>query len=314
MARPKKPEGTTTRKDGSRAEYMRNVRMRESSVGRIPKPANPKRRKACKNDPKKFLTSYMPEAFPDPFSEDHLDFIKAGKTLILNSGLFVELVYRGFGKSTIAEGLVLWAALYGHREFCPLIGANQSAAEKSIRSIRSELENNDLLLEDFPEVCLPVRALQGRAQRAKSQAYEKEDGTYALTQIEWKSDEMVLPSIEGSASNAVILTVYPIMSRKARGLRFKRADGRQVRPDFVLIDDPQDDEQARNPGQVKKILGRIHKGILMSGGHKKKISALIAATVIEAITVSVEHALDAEVRLYDRPRLKLLYAETAGYF
>src|SRR5690606_8722477 len=57
-------------------------------------------------------------------------------------------------------------------------------------------------------------------------------------------------------------------------------DGRQVRPDFVFIDDPQTDESALSPAQVEKRLSKLRRTILKLAGHNKSLAAYIAATGI----------------------------------
>lgn len=262
------------------AEYVRAHMAKAACIGPIRAVVNPVRRERCRLNLRLFLETYLAECFPWPFSQDHLDLIASIEEVVLRGGRFLTLVYRGFGKSTIFEGAVLWAAVYGHRNFVPLISTVKSTAEKSMKSIRSELESNPTLAEDFPGVCQPIEALEGISQRAAAQTYTTASGATEHTHIEWRQEEIVLPQIEGSASAGVILTVYGIESRKARGLRYKRRDGSMIRPDLVLIDDPQDGKIARNPQRVDALLTRIKSDIIMSGGHAKKLACLIAATVI----------------------------------
>lgn len=263
----------------ARAGRIRSASARD--IGPIPEPVNPERKAACRENLEAFCVNYFPNVFTAGFSDDHKRFIKTAERTILKGGKFVEAVFRGFGKSTIAEVAVLWAAVYGHKVFLPLIGSSSDAAAKSMGSIKTELEQNAILADDFPEVCAPIRALEGITLRAQGQTYTLQNGDHKNTEIHWTADEVVLPTIENSPASGVIIVVYGIESRKARGLRFKRADGKQVRPDFVFIDDPQTDETARNPLQVQKILSTINKSILMSAGHSKPMSALVACTVIE---------------------------------
>ena len=75
----------------------------------------------------------------------------------------------GSGKTTLAEWACIWCLVYGHRPFLMLIGADQTIACGMLDSIKSQIENNDLLLEDFPAACYPVRALERISQRAKGQ-------------------------------------------------------------------------------------------------------------------------------------------------
>lgn len=226
----------------------------------------------------------MAEAFCNfawRMSADHLRLIASLQSVILHGGQNVEAQPRGFSKSTICEGAVLWAALYGHQQMVPLISTTKDGALKSMRSIKTELECNPLLAADFPGVCRPVEALEGVAQRASAQTYETPGGEIQHTYIEWKTEEIVLPTIEGYPSSGVVVCVYGIDSRKARGLRYKRRDGRQIRPGMVLIDDPQDRLIAASPVRVQALWDNVHRSILPSGGHAKRLAAVVVCTVIE---------------------------------
>lgn len=234
----------------------------------------------------RFLVTYFPHTTGlSPFSDDHRKVIGRMQGCILDGGLFAQAVYRGFAKTTISENASLWAVLYGHRKFVPLFGADANAAEGNIDSIKLELSENDLLYEDFPEVCHAVRALEGKPQRCASQTYA---GT--LTHIEWRADTIVLPTIPDSKASGAILTARGIMGG-SRGMKHKRPDGVQQRPDFVILDDPQTDESASTALQVRKRLDIIRKSILRLGGHSRRIAVVMNATVIKPDDL-VEQILD----------------------
>jgi len=275
------------------AQRSRDVMKATSDIGVLPPVKYPVRRESCRLNLLQFLTTYFPESTGlKPFSSGHSRVISRIEHCILRGGRFVEAVYRGWAKSTILENSFIWASVYGHRRFVPLFSANRELAATSLNSIKLELAENDLLFEDFPEVCHPIRSLEGNSQRCKSQRHDGE-----LTYIEWKEKVIVLPTIYvsedwaseqklpgepkliQSPASGTIVTTCSLMS--ARGLRYKRPDGTQQRPDFVGIDDPQTDEQAVSPNQVGKRLGIIKKVVLKLGGHRRRIACIMAATVIE---------------------------------
>ena len=140
-----------------------------ADIGEIAKPLNPDRREACRLDLAKFLVEYFPQSTGlSPFSDDHNRVIGRIQDCILRGGRFINAVYRGFAKSTISENSLLWAMLYGHRRFGAIFAAEADLATKAITSIKLELAENDLLFEDFPEVCDPIRKLERMSQRARS--------------------------------------------------------------------------------------------------------------------------------------------------
>jgi hypothetical protein len=267
-----------TRADKHRQRMARKSREQSASVadiGDIPPIVNPERRAACERDLHKFLVDYFPQSTGlKPLSDDHRRFITRLQNCILDGGLFVQAMPRGFAKTTIGELASLWATIYGHRKFVPVFGASANNATSTIDSIKMELAENDLLMEDFPEVCHPVRALENKVQRCRSQTHQGNP-----TYIAWTADTIVLPSIAGSKASGAILTAHGLHSA-SRGIRHKRQDGTVQRPDFAFIDDPQTDTTASSPIQVRKLMGIIKKAVLKSAGHGKKIAVFAAVTVI----------------------------------
>lgn len=139
-----------------------------------------------------------------------------------------------------------------HRDFVCLIGSDEGHACDMLNSIKTELDSNEMLLADFPEVCFPIQALDGISNRAGGQLFKGK-----RTQIGWTAKEIVLPTIEGSSASGAIIKVAGLTGR-IRGMKFKRPDGRTVRPSLVLLDDPQTDESARSLSQCanrESILG-----------------------------------------------------------
>jgi hypothetical protein len=272
------PDDEPSRAQKHRDRMARKSRDQSSAVadiGDIPLVVDLARRERCRLDLFAFLTTYFPQSTGlRPLSADHARFITRLQNCILEGGLFIEAMPRGFAKTTIGENAVMWATLYGHRRFVPVFGAANENAKGNIDSIKMELAENDLLMEDFPEVCHPVRALENKVQRCRSQTHNSK-----LTHIEWTADTIVLPSIEGSAASGAIITAHGLLGA-SRGMKYKRPDGTQQRPDFAFIDDPQTDESAASPIQVRKRLGIIKKAVLKSAGHGKKLACFAAVTVI----------------------------------
>jgi hypothetical protein len=85
-------------------------------------------------------------------------------------------------------------------------------------------------------------------------------------------DTIVLPTIPGSRRRRRDHHRARASMGGCRGMKHKRPDGTQQRPDFVILDDPQTDESASTPLQVNKRLDIIRKSILKLGGHDRKIA------------------------------------------
>jgi len=281
-------------------------------IGSVPPIKNKRRRNRGKKSLRKFLETYFPRAFPIAWSDDHLQVIKLIESAVVDGGLQAVAMPRGSGKSTVCARAILWALLYGFHKYAMLIAADGPKATKLLNAIKLELEKNSLLLEDFPEVCYPIRKLERIANRAAGQTCEG-----VATDIVWNKDVVVLPTIEGSAASGAVLEVGGITSA-VRGGQYTRPDGSVIRPSIVLIDDPQTRESA---GSEKQILDReqiISADLLGMVGPGESLSALCTCTVVcrddmadrllsrklhpewHGIRVSMVKAMPADLRLWEQ--------------
>ena len=215
-------------------------------IGELPPVAHPETKAACRNDFRLFCENYFPEIFSIAWSPDHLKAISKIETAVLHGGLFAFAMPRGTGKTQLSEMATIWSMLYGHREFVCLIGATETAALEMLDSIKTELEVNGRLEEDFPETVFPIKRLDGIANRCAGQLHRGE-----RTRIVWTSNEIVLPTIKGSPAAGVVVRVAGITGR-VRGMKYKRPDGRSGRPSLVIVDAPQTTESAGSLEQTRK--------------------------------------------------------------
>ena len=164
---PEETSGARSYEDRRNAERDRQAEqsLAGRDIGQLPEVVNPDRKAACERNFQLFCESYFPETYSLAWSPDHLKVIEKIETAVLRGGLFALALPRGSGKTTITESAALWSMLYGHREFVVLIGATESAALELLDSLKTELEVNERLAEDFPEVCYPVAQLEGIANR-----------------------------------------------------------------------------------------------------------------------------------------------------
>ena len=243
-------------------------------IGDLPPVDDPERKEKCRLDFKLFCETYFPEVYQLKWSDDHLRAIAKIQKSVLEGGLFALAMSRGSGKSSLTETAAIWAMLYGHREFVVLVGASESATLEMLDSIKTEFEVNEHIAADFPEVAYPIQKLQGIANRCAGQLYHGE-----RTRITWTANEIVLPTIAGAASSGVIVRVAGITGR-IRGMKYKKPDGRTIRPEFVVIDDPQTSESAGSIEQTRKRVRVLAGDILGLAGPGKKISGIMPCTVI----------------------------------
>ena len=253
------------------------IHRERSAVGRdispLPAVADATRRAGCAGDLLTFCLAYFPGRFPLAFSDDHLALIGDLQRVVLDGGQLAIAMPRGSGKTTLCEVAALWAVVYGHRRFVMLIGATEDAAELLLDSIKGEIEGNERLAEDFPEVCYPVGRLEGINNRAAGQTLDGE-----RTQIEWTAREVSFPVVAGSVASGSVIKVAGITGNIRGAARL--VDGQKRRPDLVLADDVQTDESARSPQQVLTRERVLNGAVLGLAGPGEQIAVVMPCTVV----------------------------------
>ena len=257
-------------------------------IGEIPPCKNKRRRAKAATDLAYALKTYFPETYVLDWSADHLAFIASAEKIMVGGGVQAFAMPRGSGKTSLVESIAVLSILYGHRKFLALIGATETKARDMLESIKVELETNPLLLEDFPEVVFPIHALEGIHNRCKGQLCNKE-----RTCITWTKNKIVLPTIKGSKAAGSIIQVAGITGA-IRGMKHKLQDGKTIRPDCVIPDDPQTDESAESPLQCDQRLRVLKGAILGLAGPGSKIACFVPCTVI--------HAGDMSDQILDRKK------------
>ncbi|CAN5408268.1 hypothetical protein BH11PLA2_BH11PLA2_34500 [soil metagenome] len=288
-------------KENARA---RNAELSQSGrdIAPLPEIVDPERRASGVRDLQLFCETYFPQTFRLGWSDDHRRVILKIQIAILSGGLFAMAMPRGSGKTSLIEVACIWAGAYGHRDYIALIGASQTNAEAILGSIRSELEQNELLLEDFPALCYPIRCLEGIANRCSGQIYQGE-----RTLITWTDRTVILPTIADSLSSGIVMRCAGLTG-SIRGWKHKRADGKSVRPSLVVLDDPQTDGSARSVKQCERRESILSGAILGLAGPGVKISGIMPCTVIQRGDMA-DRILDREKHpQWQGERTKMVYA------
>lgn len=297
----------TAPSDGDRNREESARRSREKSqaardIGELPPVVNPARKAMCARDFKAFCLAYFPHTFPLPFSADHLKVIVKIESAVLRGDLFAVAMPRGSGKTTLSELAGLWSILYGHHPYVVLIGAAADNARQMLESIKSELENNDTLLEDFPEVVFPIQALEGEPRRCKGQTYRGE-----RTLSQWSADKIVFPTIPGSQGSGAVMRVVGITA-SFRGLKHKLSSGKSIRPSLCIPDDPQSDESAMSDSQCNTRERTLAGAVLGLAGPGRKIAGIMPMTVVRAGDLA-DRMLDTKRHPeWNGSRFKLVYS------
>lgn len=273
------------------AERSRMRSLIGRDIGELPEVVNPERKERGRKSLEAFAMDYFPHRFYLAFSQPHRDAITRFEHISANGGKFALAMPRGSGKTSLAEVDIIRDAVYGFRKFQVMMSATDGLANESLEKIKAEFETNDLLLEDFPEVCYPIRRLERITNRTKGQLFDGEP-----TYINW-TDGITLPTIPGSpASGSTIRTVG--ITGAIRGLSVF-INGTPVRPDKVIFDDCQTRESAESPTQTAKRESIIKGDALGLAGPTVEISAAMLCTVIRKNDLSsrfLSHELNPQWR------------------
>lgn len=271
------------------ASRARSIKGRE--IGQIPDIADPDRREKCKDSLKLFCETYMRKTFHLGWSDDHIRAIDRIEETVSKGALFAYAMDRGKGKTALSRAAVVWAISYRLRWYVFKIGATAEKAEESLDSIRIIMRFGAEYAADFPEISYPVQCLRGIAQRASGQLCQDES-----TLIEWAADSLVLATVPPPANwpkhwplradgkvptSGSIIYAAGLTGEGIRGSLRTLSDTSMVRPDFVILDDPQTPESAASPTQNDKRLKLIMADVLGLAGPGEKIAAVMPCTVIE---------------------------------
>lgn len=271
-------------------------------IGSIPPIVDPARRAQAENDFAFFCTTYFPEVFSLPWSPDHLKILEKVQRVVIDREMFAEAMPRGSGKTTIALMASLWAALTGRHLYIQLVNATADSSARNLVNLKYQLRYNDLLMEDFPEVCYPIRQLRGEARRCTGQTVDGKN-----TNISWTADQIIFPTIEGSKSSGVLIR-YCGITGEIRGPMHFAPDGTAVRPSLVIVDDPQTDQSARSPSQCLERLAVINGAIAGLAGPGKRTAILIPCTVIRQGDLADTILDNAKSPQWQGERTKSVYA------
>jgi hypothetical protein len=282
---------TAREKDALR---KKEERLKQQTIV-IPPCADKRRRKRLEKNDEAWLKFYfgpgceLEDVFTYEFTEQQKKMIQA-IAQSLDFGLDKAMAAsRGEGKSTILERLVLKKHLQGKIDYTVILQATGPLAAACIDSIKYAIENNPLLAADYPEVCVPVIALEGAPQKAQTQkvtGVRYDNGkpfTRHPSKFTWAGDEIIFPNVPGSPSAKSIITAKGLESA-VRGLR-----KRGKRPKLAVIDDPDTEDTAASQDQSKKLEKRIDAALALLGGQKRKVARVMISTIQSRISVSFRY-------------------------
>ena len=140
----------------------------------------------------------------------------------------VRAAPRGNAKSTISSfALIIWAAVYLHKHYIIVVSDTVDQAQDFLSNIRTEIEDNERIREDFGDLIGDV----------------------------WTLTDIIL-------SNDVRIQALGA-TKKIRGRRYK-----QYRPDLIVCDDLENDENIASLDQRKKMENWYKKALSKAGDER----------------------------------------------
>jgi hypothetical protein len=192
------------------------------------------RREAGRMSLRSFARIYLPAHFKDPPSRMHLELFALLENAHHSRGQRLAIAApRGHAKSTIvSQAYVLWCICYAYEPFILLISNTIDQASDGLSMIKHELQCNQMLLEDFPEVCDPP----GRGNLP----------------LRWRKEEII-------TRNGVKVTALGA-DKKIRGRKHN-----QHRPSLIILDDIENEGEVRSAEQRAHKLEWFNKAVLKAG-------------------------------------------------
>lgn len=261
--------------DPTARDRMRRMRERDSDIKIAPYTPSARRRRAEKTL-KAFCRTYLRHMFPLPSSHDQDESIEKIDHATVSGGSYAQAAPRGDGKTQRSKAGALWAALSGRSRYLAAIGATGKLGKRLIIEITQELADNELLAEDYPEICLPIREAFARPNRSK---YLTVNG--APARLECTTTKLVFPTIDGMPKGPAGCVIEGAgILEASRGLRHTTPDGETLRPELLIIDDFQTRGSAKSATQCQERLDIIRAGLKKMAAPDKALACICNCTVI----------------------------------
>ncbi len=287
-----------------KSDYELAYHNKKNAAGRdlqLPPCKDPDRRALCELDIFDWLRTYFPKAFYRPFTDQQKEIVRVIQACATDRMTQAIAAPRGSGKSVIARRVILFMILTGQLRFGVIVAATGRDAKNMLKAIKSDLHTNKPLLEDYPEVCYPIREVARSPRRCALQTVKGE-----FTDINWQPEQIKLPSVEGSRCSGA-----KIYARSLDGsIRGLNED--DERPDFILIDDPETQESAKSLIQIESREHTINQDLSGLAVQGDPLGMLMLTTVQTPICLSLKYTDPQEYPAWDGKRWRAIEAWPAN--
>lgn len=196
---------------------------------------------ATYDNPMLFALVYCPELITDDtgtrsFAELHITLCRYARRWMnpakARESRTAFVAPREAGKSSwVFKILPIWAAAHGHIRFIAAFSSSATQAQKHLSGFKRQLDTNERLREDFPELCAPAKRPTG-GNVADSQEMFHSKSEFSFT---------------AAGLDSEILGLVDPMNR---------------RPDLIVLDDIEPDESNYSQYQMRKRLTTIIDTVL----------------------------------------------------
>lgn len=192
--------------------------------------ATGRRIEGCATSLELFAKTYFPDIFTCDFCELHKEFFASAEDIILRQknkkNFWVRAAPRGHGKSQVLSFLLpMWCVCYKYKRNILILSDTADQAKVFMAAIKLELEENDLLRQDFGDL---------------------------VSEQKWAQDKIVTQNrVQIYARGA---------GQKLRGNKYG-----SIRPELVIIDDLENDESVETEQQRKKLKNWFMKAVIPAG-------------------------------------------------
>ena len=196
-----------------------------------------------------FCASYLDGKINKPYAETHMYLFKELPSLINNPNPrpLAIAAPRGEGKSTIIGlAFILWNIVHNKSNCIVLIGANLSLAKETLRAIKYELTDNELIEQDYPNAF----------------------GEGSL----WREEKIITKND--------IAVVCVGTSGKIRGIKHK-----EHRPDCIIIDDCENEETVRSETSRANIDEWLNGAVMNLKDRRGKCVVVMIGTLLHEDSV-----------------------------
>jgi hypothetical protein len=272
----------------SAAEKMRKARNRDRlKPYRTPDAKALKLRARLEKHPDKWLSYYLPDRFPLPFGDVHRQIITSCVRAMTQGTSITVAAPRGFGKTAVLWGMALYGVMTGLCRFPVVIGWKASAGAELLDQWLSALSENERLREAYPCQC-DIFAESVQSTRVKGMLRSLDPEQLAGSDVRKGRGCVILPDVQETGGRMMkhCALAGASMNGSIKGLNIGMITGESLRPDIVLMDDPQDEETADSEKLVKKVVKKIDYGIRSLSGPRRRLTVMAEVTCVSLGDVS----------------------------